>query len=135
MNAKLLIVGMILFGLALANMSCSKNEGPGGNSTIVGKIWVKNYNAELTNLLGEFWAEEEDVYIMYGNDTIPSDDVKTGYNGAYWFKYLQEGEYTIYAMSKDTTLMSPSGKFPVKTKVSISDNGETVEVPTITIVR
>lgn len=115
--------------------SCNKNEGPGGNATIYGKVWVLDYNQEYTRKLGEYWAQEEDVYLMYGNDTIPSDDTKTGYNGSYWFKYLQEGEYTLFVYSEDTTLQTPSGKFPIKIPITITENDETVEAPTITIVK
>ena len=125
----LVFVTLIMF------ISCSKTEGPGGSSTIYGQVWAINYNYELTNKLGEHWAQEEDVYIMYGNDTIPSDDVKTGYNGTYWFQFLQEGEYTIYVMSEDTTFTHSSGKYPVKTTVTISENGETIEAPLLTIVK
>lgn len=118
-----------------AMYSCTKESGPGGNATIYGQVWVINYNAELTHKLGEYWGQQEDVYIMYGNDTIPSDDTKTGYNGTYWFRFLQAGEYTVYVMSEDTTFTYPSGKFPIKTTVTINDNGETVQAPTLTIVK
>lgn len=123
------------FFIAIVFTACTKDEGPGGNATIYGQVWVINYNMELTNKLGEHWGQEEDVYLMYGNDTIPSDDTKTGYNGTYWFRFLQAGEYTLYAMSEDTSFVYASGKYPVKASVSISENGETVEAPMLTIVK
>jgi hypothetical protein len=127
-----LILCLFLFVFSLS--SCDINEGPGGTSTITGKVWVLDYNAEFTYLYSEYWAEDEDVFIIYGNDTIFSDDTKTGYDGSYRFQYLQEGNYTIYCMSKDTTGISSSGNIVKKASVLISDNGDEIVVPTITIV-
>lgn len=127
-----IIICLFLFVFSLS--SCDINEGPGGTSTISGKVWVLDYNSEFTYMYSEYWAEDVDVFIIYGDDTIPSDDTNTGYDGSYRFQYLQEGNYTIYCMSKDTTGESPSGNIPKTVSVLISDNGDEVTVPTITIV-
>lgn len=114
-------------------MSCEKEPGFGGTSTIVGKVKVRDYNANFTLVNSVYWAQEEDVYLVFGKDSIYTERFKTNYDGSYWFQYLTGGEYTIYAYSKDSTLLSPSGKIPVQVKVNISDNGKTFEAPLITI--
>lgn len=125
----------ILFLTAIVFTSCSTDEGPGGSSEIYGRVWVRDYNSNFTILNGQFWAEEEDVYLMYGSDTIYSDDFKTNYDGTYLFQYLQEGDYTIFVYSKDSTFQSESGRIPIKQTVYIGDKDESIEVPTITILK
>ncbi len=119
----------------IAIFSCKKSEGPGGTSNIIGKVWVEDYSKDFTLLESEYWAEEENVYILYGNDTIFSDRTKTTYNGSYWFQYLHEGTYTIYVFSNDSSTVdpSPSGRIPVKVKVTIDKSGVDYIAPQITI--
>lgn len=119
--------------LLFALISCEKEEGRGGAAKIVGNVWVKDYNADFSRLIISYWAEEEDVYLIYGTDSIHSDKTETTYNGAFMFEYLQEGEYTVFVYSKDSTLTSPSGRVPVIVPVSISGKDDVVVVPTITI--
>jgi len=123
------IAGALLFAIS----SCSKEEGSGGMSEILGKVWVKNYNADFSILNDSYWAEEEDVYLIYGSDSIYSERFKTNYDGSYRFEYLQQGTYTVYVYSKDRTLESASGRVIKSETVTISKNGNTVVVPTITI--
>jgi hypothetical protein len=75
------------------------------------------------------------VFIVYGNDTIYSDDFDTDYAGCYKFDYLNEGNYTIYAMSKDSANPASTLELPVKVKVNISGKNKTVEAPLITILK
>ena len=127
------IILLIAFNLA----SCEKAEGPGGTSSISGKIWVEDYTSDFTILKAEYWAEEEDVYIIYGNDTIHSDKNITSFDGSYWFQYLNKGTYTIYAYSRDSSTVNPSasGRIPVKVKVTIDDSGENYLAPQFTILK
>lgn len=122
---------LVLFTL----VSCSTQEGPGGSSEIYGRVWVRDYNSNFTILNAQYWAEEEDVYLMYGTDTIYSDRFKTNYDGSYWFQYLYEGDYTIYVYSKDSTFKSESGRKPIKQTIHIGGKDESIEVPTITILK
>lgn len=125
----------LLLVLSLAEVSCSKEAGEGGNSTIYGKITTYNYNAEFTNLRGIYPSADEDVFIIYGNDRSYSQRVRTNYEGIYEFKYLRKGDYTIYAYSKDSTLTLVSGIIPVIRKVTIKDNKQTVEAADMKIFR
>lgn len=122
---KSIFITLLLFIILL--VSCSKEAGDGGNSTIYGKIIARDYNAEFTILKGIYNAPDEDVFIIYGNDLSFSDRIRTNYNGIYEFKYLRPGDYTIYAYSKDSTLSLPSGIITVIRKVEITDKKQTVE--------
>ncbi|MFA6401323.1 MAG: hypothetical protein WCX31_06815 [Salinivirgaceae bacterium] len=130
---KKLLFSLLNLVLLLVFVSCEKEEGPGGTAKIIGNVWVKDYNADFSRLINTFWAEEEDVYLVYGTDSIHSDKTETTYNGAFMFEYLQEGDYTVFVYSKDSTLTAPSGRVPVIVKVSVADKGQVVVIPTINI--
>jgi len=122
----------ILF-LSLMVLSCSKEPGDGGNSTIYGKIIAHDYNAEFTNLKGIYPAADEDVFLTYGDDHSYSQRIRSNYDGIYEFKYLRPGDYSIYVYSKDSTLSLASEMYAVIKNVTIDDNRQTVEVEEIKI--
>jgi hypothetical protein len=124
---------LLCISIAMFLLSCTKDSGEGGNASIYGSVWVKNYNSTFTQLLGEYTAFDEDVYIIYGNQNGYSDHTKTNYQGVYSFYYLRPGKYTIYVYSKDSTLLSPSGSVPVVKNVEITKNKQDLKVPEITI--
>lgn len=123
----------ISFILLLFVCSCTKEAGPGGTSSISGKVYVKYYNYNFTDVIGEYYAQEEDVYIIYGNDSIPADDCKTGYNGSFRFDFLQKGTYKIYVYSKDTTSLMPSEKNVEIRQVEITDRSQNIVLEDIII--
>jgi len=129
---KIIFAALILI-TALTFNSCKKEAGEGGNSSITGKIWVEDYNATFTTLQGQYAGADEDVYIIYGDNTSYGDKIKASPDGSFEFKYLRKGNYTIYVYSKDKTLTSPSGKVTVKVNATISKKKETVDVGKITI--
>jgi len=116
-------------------LSCTKEAGEGGNSTIYGKIIAHNYNAEFTDLKGIYPAADEDVYIIYGDDRSYGERVRTNYEGIYEFKYMRPGNYTIYAYSKDSTLTLASEMYAVIRNVKIDDNRQTVQAEDMKIFR
>lgn len=133
MNKTLTFLLAIFFGITI--LSCSKEAGEGGNSTIYGKIIAYNYNAEFTNLRGIYPAADEDVYIIYGDDRSFSQRARSNYQGIYEFKYLRPGNYTIYAYSKDSTLTMASEMYAVILKVKIDDKRQTVQAEDLKIFR
>jgi hypothetical protein len=112
--------------------SCSKDAGQGGNSSIFGKVYVKDYNSTFTVLQSEYYGGELDVYIIYGDEKSYGDRTRTNYDGTYEFKYLRPGKYHIYAYSRDSTLQTTS-LLPIIKDVEITKRKQTVEVPEITI--
>jgi hypothetical protein len=126
----------IFFGLVILLvivLSCSKEPGEGGNSTIYGKIVAHDYNAEFTNLKGIYPAADEDVFLIYGDDYSYSQRIRSNYKGIYEFKYLRSGDYSIYVYSKDSTLTLASEMYAVVKNITIDNNRQTVEVEEIKI--
>lgn len=92
----------------LTLVSCKKEAGDGGNSSIRGKI-TRELRVVLNNpstAVGSYPAADEDVYIIYANHVSPDDRVQTNYNGEYEFLYLRPGKYKVYAFSKDTNAVA-----------------------------
>ncbi len=122
---KIFIKLLVLFVSVSLFSSCEKTEGEGGTSTIEGQVRVKNYNADFTVKLGDYYAPDVDVFIVYGDDKIYSDDFKTGIDGWYKFEFLNQGTYTIYTFSEDSTRTDPSNMIPVMTEITIDENNTT----------
>jgi len=116
--------------------SCTKDPGTGGTSSISGKVYVEDYNASFTTLLGEFYATEQRVYIIYGDDDFYADNVRTHYDGSYRFDRLRKGTYTIYAYSKDKTVLPPHPAvyIPVMKTVEITSNNQHLVLEDIIII-
>ncbi|MFH0895523.1 MAG: hypothetical protein V2A54_13885 [Bacteroidota bacterium] len=119
--------------IVLLSVSCTKEPGTGGSSSLYGKVHVHNYNGTFTAFQNEYNAQDADVYIVYGDERSYSDRVRTNPAGVYEFKYLRPGKYTVYVYSKDSTLAAPSGTIAVQQTVEITKNRQEVEVPEILI--
>lgn len=123
------------FLLALLLVGCDKPAGEGGTSRIKGKIFIRDYNNNYTILQSAQYGMEERVYIIYGNNDFYNDDIRTSYDGTYVFDHLRKGSYTIFAYSEDST-SSPLGQlYPVFQIVEITEEYQTVEVPTMVLLR
>lgn len=127
------IVPAAVLLLLLVFAACKKGPGEGGNSTITGKVWVKDYNGDFTIFNGEYAGADEDVYVIYGNDASYGDKVKAGPDGVFEFKYLRPGDYTVYVYSKDKTMTTASNKVAVKASVTIGKKKQTVDAGTLQI--
>ena len=121
---------VFLVSVILSSGACEKDAGEGGTSTIRGKVYVKNYNGS-GQLVGEYYGQAEDVYIIYGDAAFYGDDTKTSYDGTYEFNFLRKGSYTIFAYSKCDTCAA--GQEPVFITTEISKNHSTVELPDLVI--
>jgi hypothetical protein len=122
-----LVVAMFLLS------SCEKSAGEGGNATITGSVWVRNYNSTFTSLISEYAGVKEDVYIVYGENVGYDDKVETDYLGYYRFNYLRPGKYKIYTFSKDSTMTSPDGTTVMLKEIEIVESDQVFEVPEIII--
>ena len=118
--------------LSFILFSCSKTEGVGGNGTIKGRVSVANINV-LGTVTDTYDAQEEDVYIIYGDlDNTHDDDVKTSHDGTFEFKYLNTGNYEIYVYSE--CLTCPNGQDSlIKINTSIQNRSDIIDIGTITI--
>ena len=113
-------------------LSCKKEPGPGGKSTLYGKVLVKNYNSTFTVLEETYYAPNVYVYIIYGNDRDYGDKVRTAPGGVWEFKYLRPGSYKVYGFSKDSTL-STAAAIPSIREVTVPSQKQDIEVPDIVI--
>lgn len=114
-------------------ISCRKGPGVGGKNEIKGRILIHQYDPTFTTKVSEYYAQEEDVYIVYGDDDFYADDLKTHFDGTFSFPYLLKGEYTIYVYSKDSSFNDPSGKVIREVKVNLEKRKEVVDLGDIVI--
>ena len=127
-------VNILLLLMIIVLSSCVKEAGEGGTATIVGKVFAYDYNAELTTFRTQYYAPEEDVYIIYGNDSLYSDRTRTNFDGTYRFKYLRPGTYTIFVYSKNLNTKLPPD-LAVKETVNIISDDQLFVVPDIEIIK
>jgi hypothetical protein len=126
---RLLFLFLGLSSLAVVS-SCKKVEGQGGTSSIKGVVVEQKYIG--TNIVAEYVAADQDVYIIYGTEgTFYDDDVKTSYDGSFEFNYLNKGNYRLFVYEDSST--EPSGKAAKFVEVEIVDKKSTIEVDTIYI--
>ncbi len=111
---------------------CLKEPGTGGTSSITGKIYAYDYDAEMINLRAQYYAPDEDVYIIYGSDSIFSDRIQTSYDGSYRFEYLRPGTYTIFAYSKNIVTKLPP-LIPARKSVEILSRNQVLTIEDIEI--
>lgn len=125
---KIRLIGLLCI-VTLLSVSCKRSEGEGGTGTVQGYVKLINHPDDNYTLPADTMdAAKTDVFIVYGNSDFYGNDVETDDKGFYKFRYLTQGDYTVFSYS---TL--PSGeKVPVTASVSIG-KGETGNVPTIYI--
>jgi len=122
----------MLLMIPMLMISCKKEPGSGGKSTIYGKVLVKDYNSTFTFLLETYYGPEIWVYLVYGDDRDYGDRIQTSFDGTWEFKYLRPGTYKVYALSKDSTLQTLA-PVPVIREVVIPDKKQDIEVPDLEI--
>ncbi|MCB0401499.1 MAG: hypothetical protein KDD41_05405 [Flavobacteriales bacterium] len=121
-----LILSVALLGL----ISCTKEEGEGGRSSIRGTVHMTDKNGANQ---GEYDVPDYDVYIIYGDkDDIYDDDMKTNYDGTFQFKNLRKGNYRVYVYTTDAN--EPSGLAPVFKSISLGNN-EDADIGTFEVER
>ena len=117
--------------------SCKKQPGIGGDATIAGNIHAKHFNTTFTQYISQYPAADVYVYLVPGTDVTYIKRIKTDYNGNYEFKYLYQGNYTVYAYSLDSTfshhVTTSSGSVAVTKQISIKGRKEIVTADTLQI--
>jgi hypothetical protein len=128
-----LFIAAIFIGFSL--ISCEKQEGSGGTSAITGKVLIRQYNDNFTTLMEQYYATDEDVFIVYGDDPVYGDKTTTNYDGTFRFEYLREGNYTVYAYSKDSVHYPTRHEIPVIKQVEITKKNQEVNVGEVIILK
>lgn len=118
-----------IFILLMFFSSCRKVEGPGGSVTIKGVVIERNH---VGTSIFEYPAADQDVYIIYGSEnSFYDDDVSTSYDGSFEFRYLQKGDYQIFAYQDNPSVAS--GTDEVLVQVNASENNQVIILDTIYI--
>ena len=118
-----------IFILFMVFSSCRKVEGPGGSVTIKGVVIERNH---VGTSIFEYPAADQDVYIIYGSEnSFYDDDVSTSYDGSFEFRYLQKGDYQIFAYQDNPSVAS--GTDEVLVQVNASENNQIIILDTIYI--
>jgi hypothetical protein len=95
----------IYIGILLlpALLSCNRDEGTGGSSSISGYVYnIVHNDDDYTFSADTMPAGKQDVYLIFGDDASRyfGEDAETGVNGLYRFDYLRKGDYIVYAYSE-----------------------------------
>jgi hypothetical protein len=123
---------LLIVAMALLLSSCLKEEGTGGTSSISGKVYAYDYDSEMVNLRAQYYAPDEEVFIIYGDDSIPSDKTNTSYDGSYRFEYLRPGTYTLFVYSNNIVTKLPP-QLPIKKMVEIEPGNQDLIIEDIEI--
>lgn len=121
-----------LFALTLFITGCKKVEGPGGSATIRGWVYAEVKDG-AGNVINEYFAPKEDVYIIYGGDIekFYDDKTETNNDGVFEFRYMEPGTYTLFSYSYCPTC--PSGKEIVFSTIEIKKKQDLIEMDTLII--
>jgi len=112
--------------------ACQKPEGFGGTSTIKGIIIKQDFN-NLNQPIKSYGAPDESVYIIFGENEIYDEDVKTHYDGKYEFTQLRKGKYKLFAYSECEADSCNAPSVPIIIEVEINENNKTINVPDIIV--
>lgn len=115
-----LILTVVLASALLA--SCT--EGEGGTASITGTVIAQQLDI-YGNVYQEYPAQEERIYIVYGDNEVFNDETRTHYDGKFRFDFLRAGNYTVYGYS-DCPLC-PGGQREVLLEVALS-GGEKLDI-------
>ena len=97
--------GIILAGILMfiGMHACEKDEGYGGGGQISGTLTKQVYNDDYSLLIRTEPAVDEEMFIVFGNKEVLGDRNFTSHTGAFEFKFLREGTYTLYYSSEDSS--------------------------------
>ena len=126
---------LLLLSVIFFLVSCEKEAGKGGSSTIKGKLYSKNFHSPNTPSIEEDFEPDEDIFLIYGDKQIYDNDFKTSYDGSFEFKYLRKGTYRIFAYSLDSNQVSPSEKIPVTKTIEITGRKEVIDVTDLVVLK
>jgi hypothetical protein len=96
-----------------------------GSSSVKGRLMEQQYLGS-TPFGTPYPSQENEVYVVYGNDQVYFDRMDTGAEGWFEFRELIKGQYTLYAFSECSTCANYLDT--VSVTVTITDNNSTIEV-------
>jgi hypothetical protein len=101
-----------------------------GSATIHGVIILINYkntsvypNLEIKDTS---FAQEHEVYLIYGAHKYYDERIRTGYDGYFEFRNLVPGDYEIYTFSEDVA--GGTEDIPIIKKVTITEENQIIDL-------
>ena len=82
---------------------------------------------------GAYPATDRNVFLIYGDNVGPDDQVETNHEGNVVFPWLRPGDYTVYVYSEDTSTTVPPRDMVVLQQVTISSAKQTLVLDTLHI--
>lgn len=101
-----------------------------GNSTIKGRLMEQEF-AGVFPINSPYPSQENEVYIVFGDDEVYFDRMDTGNDGMFEFKDLVKGTYTLYAYSQCETCTNELDT--VAYEISITENNQLINGGDLTI--
>lgn len=125
---------LLSISAGLVLLSCNKVPGEGGTSSISGKVYIYDLNVTGLDTIDQYYAMDEDVYIIYGDEDSTYDDkFATSLDGSFRFDNLTEGTYTIYAYSRCD--VCPDDTEAKQVSVEISGKKQDIKLDDIIILK
>ncbi|OUU16636.1 MAG: hypothetical protein CBC05_07830 [Crocinitomicaceae bacterium TMED45] len=129
-------IGMpFLSALACLMVSCTPTPGDGGRASIVGHVQeeARVLLSDPNTAFPGYPAADRNVFLIYGNNVGPDDEVETNHEGDFVFPWLRPGDYTVYVYSEDTSGVNPPRDMAVVQHLTIASAKETVVLDTLRI--
>ena len=106
-----------------------------GSAMISGVVKITNYTneSEWPDLVIKdiSYAQEQEVYLTYGNHTFYDERTRTQYDGYFEFNHLIEGNYTVFLYSEDMT--GATQMVTITRQVTITEEEQVVSLGEIMI--
>src|ERR1043165_3959900 len=133
-KAKLIWISLAAM-VIVVGISCKKAAGPGGRATVKGKVYAYDYDNTVKYLVSKGYSSGEKVYISYGNHTWIDNNVTTGIDGVFEFRFLTKGHYKVFVNSLDTTykIKGNDTEYPVIKEFDITSTNQTLNLEDIVI--
>jgi hypothetical protein len=100
-------------------VSCNKDEGVGGSSSLEGYVYQVDHSTNNFSFRADtFPSIDERIFLIYGNDyeDYYGKDPRTDKNGLYRIDYLREGNYIVYSLSESEDKQKKAAFTNVKVK-------------------
>ena len=105
-----------------------------GSSTIRGRVFAYDWNADLTILKDSFYIRNKYVYLAREQDSYYFARQRTFYDGSFVFNSLPQGKYQVYVYSRDITGQDPQDHVPIIVHDSIYQHRQVLDVGRIDII-
>ena len=121
-------------GTLYRNETLDFDDGSGKVSGVVKKINYKNTTAyPFLEVKDVTFAQELDVYLIYGDHEYFDEEIETNYDGYFEFSNLIQGDYTVFVYSEDVT--GGTEDLVILKQGTITTAGEEIDLGEFTIER